>query len=220
MARRLTTSLLFLFYLSVSSAHADIVGLHNGRQLHGKILEENTDVVLLEVPNGTVKLQKPRVAWVMRGSDEMIEKKLKTADFFKKGQILFQKHYYHEAARSFEEASELEPTSVEIWNNLGTAYAADHNNEKALGAFEQAVTIAPGNPTVLENLANANMSARQYQQAAKLLHGMLMRSADKGKLYLKLSVVFYKNRKYAQAGKVYRVAKKLGAVKQLLPQGG
>ncbi|MDD4648528.1 MAG: tetratricopeptide repeat protein [Desulfoplanes sp.] len=94
--------------------------------------------------------------------------------FFDLGHVYSLMGNYSHAAESFERAVALKPSFGDAWNYLGQVYAAQHDNAKAIAAYNTALTI----PTYLRqeipayNLADLyntqgnNEQAMQYARMA------------------------------------------------------
>ncbi len=187
--------------------------------MEGTVSEETDRYTSIEAAGGTIKIPRSDIEWVVKGTDEYIEKKAYTGSLFKKSEKLMIEERFGEAASALKEASQLEPASIPIWNNLGTALAKDKQYKNATLAFQQAVQLNPEDKTLLENLANAHTEAAEYREARNIYHKMLKTSNKPGDLYLKLSIVFYKSGLYTQHKKTFFAAKRLGATQALLMRG-
>lgn len=69
-----------------------------------------------------------------------------------KGLALSNKGEFNHAVKLFEEANKLDPSDVEIVNNLGFSYLKQGNLKLALETVTIALTLSPGRATAWENL--------------------------------------------------------------------
>ncbi len=184
--------------------------------MEGIVSEETPQMTTIQAAGGSLKIPNSNIEWVIKGSDEFIEKKALTGRLFIKSEKLMSEERFGEAAAALKEASGLEPASYHIWNNLGAAYAKNRDFEKAVAAFKEALKLRPDDVSLSENLASAHIAAGQYRDARNIYHRMLKTSHNPGELYLKLSIVFYKSGLYTQHKKTFLVAKRLGAPQNLL----
>ena len=69
-----------------------------------------------------------------------------------KGLALSNKGEFNHAVKLFEEANKLDPSDVEIVNNLGFSYLKQGNLKLALKTVTIALTLSPGRATAWENL--------------------------------------------------------------------
>ena len=194
---------------------ADRVRFKNGRTMAGTITEEDSDIITLEAFGGSLRLPAASIEWTIKGSDDFIEKKARTGELFKKANMQMEKQNYHEAASLLEAAVDLEKGSGPLWNNLGAAYAGDREWDKAARAFQQAAALKPADADIAENLANVQLSAGRFKEARVIYHRLLKSSPDKGKLYAKLCIAFYKEGKHAQARRFYKAAERTGVLQRL-----
>ncbi len=74
-----------------------------------------------------------------------------------------------DAAELLRKVTELDPSSVEAWNELGDALAADGLNEQAAEAFSKAVEIEPDNEVALTQLGSAEFAVGRSEEALEHL---------------------------------------------------
>jgi Flp pilus assembly protein TadD len=78
------------------------------------------------------------------------------------------------ALEHFKRVSELEPTSVEAFNNLGVAYMFDKNFTQAETAYLHALQFIPDHPQTLKNLAFLYyQQENRLGEAATILAGLV-----------------------------------------------
>jgi len=70
-----------------------------------------------------------------------------------------------EAVAVLEEAAQMDPQSVEVQCNLGSAQVANGDADNAIERLRAALRMAPGHPAVLLTLGNALMAAARFQNA-------------------------------------------------------
>lgn len=58
---------------------------------------------------------------------------------------------WREAIYRWQRAVEIDPTYAEAYNDLAIAYEHEGELDKARQAYEKALEIAPGNPTIKQN---------------------------------------------------------------------
>jgi tetratricopeptide (TPR) repeat protein len=64
--------------------------------------------------------------------------------------LLYHHRRHHEAIAAWETSTKLDPTSAQVWRNLGIAYFnIHHNGEAARQAFDRATTTAPNDARLL-----------------------------------------------------------------------
>lgn len=81
------------------------------------------------------------------------------------GISLMQLQRHAEAIATLEQAAQLDPQSVEVQCNLGSAQVANGEADAAIERLRAALRMSPGNPGVLMTLGNALMAAARFQNA-------------------------------------------------------
>ncbi len=61
------------------------------------------------------------------------------------------KGLWREAVYRWQRAVEIDPTYAEAYNDLAVAYEHEGELDKARAAYEMALKLAPGNPTIKQN---------------------------------------------------------------------
>ena len=67
------------------------------------------------------------------------------------GILVAQKNLWKEAVRSWERATELDPTYPAAWNNLAIAYEQQGSFDQARKAYEKALQLDPKNAMIRQN---------------------------------------------------------------------
>ena len=130
----------------------------------------------------------------------------------------FQQKQFSEAAKSFEEATELDPQNYELWGNLGDAYywAAGMREQsgaayrKALALGEEQRKVNPRNANLLSYLGGYHaMLGEQRAAHDKIAEALRLAPSDP-------EVFFYAGLVYAQFGEN---EKALDALKRSIAAG-
>lgn len=80
-----------------------------------------------------------------------------------------------EAERAFDRALNLDPTSVELLNNLAISLARQDRNDEAIAFYRRALELRRGDPITEQNLGVAYFRAHRYQDALPLLRSFAAR---------------------------------------------
>jgi tetratricopeptide (TPR) repeat protein len=84
----------------------------------------------------------------------------------------------------YRRATTLEPTDVQAWSGLGSAYQAGHDYRSAAEAFSEAVRIAPDLADAWYNLGGAYYSCGEYEKAVDAFRAAIrLRPQDSGAWY-------------------------------------
>jgi len=89
------------------------------------------------------------------------------ADMLRKALKLAQDKNFTDAIPVFESVANAAPVPA-VFNNLGAAYLATGNKEKAISSFEKALAIAPGEETARFNLGQAKPSDKNRDSSQVL----------------------------------------------------
>jgi tetratricopeptide (TPR) repeat protein len=116
-----------------------------------------------------------------RGDILMARKQYREAiDMFREGSakdpVLWNKQgiAYHQmmqlgnARKSYEQALKLKPDYVEVMNNLGTIYYAQHSFRRAISWYNKALKVAPSesrSASIYMNLGTAQFARKKYEEA-------------------------------------------------------
>ena len=82
---------------------------------------------------------------------------------------LFYRNELDQAAQVLEEATEMMPESVAVWNNLAMVYSGLGKPEKAAQAFQKAIGIDLSRTEILNNQAVLCLLQNNPQEALKIL---------------------------------------------------
>lgn len=94
--------------------------------------------VLSRIEDRLSALEKPPVAAGKPLERDVVEESFRLNDY---GVQLYYDRRWEQAVRMFEDASRVNPKSVEIWSNLGAALTALGMTERAVSAFRQAAAL-------------------------------------------------------------------------------
>jgi tetratricopeptide (TPR) repeat protein len=70
-------------------------------------------------------------------------------------------------------ATDIDPKNKFAWNNLGRAYFAMHEDEKAISAFQQQIEVNPYDEFAYNNLGRVYWNERKYDDAVKAFNKQL-----------------------------------------------
>jgi tetratricopeptide (TPR) repeat protein len=108
----------------------------------------------------------------------------------------YQQSFTHGDTKAFE--------SAEGWTILGIASADLKQNERSLGAFHRAATLAPGNEENWLNLTRELMELSRYSEAISAVQDGLAANPKSYALHLRLGAAQLAAGHYAEAEKVFR----------------
>jgi cytochrome c-type biogenesis protein CcmH/NrfG len=81
------------------------------------------------------------------------------------GKIYFQMHQFRVAAKYYEDSVRLKPDAV-VFVKLGGAHHFAGDEDRAIGAWNHALRLDPGNPDALFNIGLVELHARSNPKAA------------------------------------------------------
>lgn len=109
-----------------------------------------------------------------------------------KGLALSNKGEFNHAVKLFEEANKLDPSDVEIVNNLGFSYLKQGNLKAALETVTIALTLSPGRATAWENLGEIFGLKRDIGKAVAGFSNAYRFSKDRLKMHQYMKKLYEK----------------------------
>lgn len=105
------------------------------------------------------------------------------------GKVLVQEGRTAESLAFLERAVELQPTNWTFYSALGVAYDQAKQRAKAAAAYQHALALKPGEPTVLNNYAMNEMLAGHLDRAQALLREAQAHGAENPKIAANLAMI-------------------------------
>ena len=105
------------------------------------------------------------------------------------GKVLVQEGRTAESLAFLERAVELQPNNWTFYSALGVAYDQAKQRTKAAAAYQHALALKPGEPTVLNNYAMNEMLAGHLDRAQALLREAQAHGADNPKIAANLAMI-------------------------------
>ena len=167
-------ALLFLLVMPLL-ARADVIHLKNGKVLHGEVVKEDPDFVIIKVPSGEIKLR--------QGDIEAIEKQSPVEYRLDMGRQFLQQCRFERAILVFEEAYLSDRTSNEAACILANAYVMQGKHcyklnrfREARNAYEKLLKLDPreelfshGAAHALKELGNQEQTLQSMTEQARAL---------------------------------------------------
>jgi tetratricopeptide (TPR) repeat protein len=116
------------------------------------------------------------------------------------------------ARQAFETAIEWEgatPVDAQPFLNLGKLYADQHNPEQAIRYLNQALNLAPGNPTIHEELSHVYAAQQNLPNAQAELEKAIALSPNISSLHYQLGQIYRKQGLTDRAQKEFDLTAKL-----------
>lgn len=85
------------------------------------------------------------------------------------GVQLYYRRQFEQAVQMLEDATRINPTCLEAWNNLAMVYSAMGQTERAMQAFNHALEIDPNRVEVLNNKGVLALLDKNPEQALAIL---------------------------------------------------
>ena len=105
------------------------------------------------------------------------------------GKVLVQEGRTAESLAFLGRAVELQPDNWTFYSALGVAYDQAKQRAKAAGAYQHALALKPGEPTVLNNYAMSEMLTGHLDRAQTLLREAEAHGADNPKIAANLQMI-------------------------------
>jgi Tfp pilus assembly protein PilF len=134
-------------------------------------------------------LQKNRISFPAKQTREMplapLEKELPTRAFLATAHLLhlMAAVLYQDgdlldlAIQQYESALQLEPERPDVLRNLGLAFAAKGETDRARATYERAFAQTPSDPVLLKNMGELRSRLRDHQGAAELYRAAIRQDA-------------------------------------------
>lgn len=159
-----------------------------------------TGQISKEMARSLTPEQKAAMEKQIKEQSEKMKKNRELNDAFNTGMDALKNKQFDTAVASFVKASELDPTQVAVWANLGEAYiqvagtktGAEHDDAvaKSLQAYEKAIELKPDDPASHNNYALALAKAKKFpEMQAELKKAADLDPANGGKYYYNLGAI-------------------------------
>ncbi len=189
--------------------------------MSGKVVDDKEAGIRLEMGNGSARVPKSEIEWIVLGTDEEIENARLAAGHFEQAQEYFKKRKYDSAVLEYKKAIEREPNDANLFNNMGCAYAYLEMHPEAITAFANALRHKKNNLTVILNLSQVYIKVKDFRRAERCLRKLTVLTHSEPDAYTLLGIVFYKLRRYTKSIDAYRKALSLaGSVLPSTDQDG
>jgi len=161
--------------------------------------------------------QKAAMEKQIKEQSEKMKKNRELNDSFNAGITAAQNKQYDVAIASFQKASELDPTQVAVWANLGDAYIHqaegktgpefDTNVQKGLEAYQKSIELKPDDPAAHNNYALALAKAKKFpEMQAELKKAADLDPPNAGKYYYNLGAILVNSGQNDAAAEAFKKA--------------
>ncbi len=100
------------------------------------------------------------------------------------------------------------PRDADARNALGCLYWEDGEEEKAIGMFQEALSVDADHLDAMKNLADAYLAGERFDEAAELLARTIQSYPEDGEAYLKLAQMYGEAGRFDQARQLLETARK------------
>ena len=115
------------------------------------------------------------------------------------GQIYSKKADYKHAIEHLIKATELKPTEVDAWNNLGIARSKTDDKDGAMVAFKKAIALKPEDGELHFGLATVYRRQRKTDEAIAEYQVAVQKNPRLAKAYYDLGILYSQDKKTAEA---------------------
>jgi len=148
---------------------------------------------------------------------EAMKKNAELNTAFNEGMTAMTNKQFDQAVASFTKASEIGPTQLAVWQQLGEAYVKlaetktgadyDANITKSLEAYQKSIELKPDDPASHNNYALALAKAKKFpEMQAELKKAADLDPANGGKYYYNLGALLVNSGKNDEAGEAFKKA--------------
>ncbi len=161
--------------------------------------------------------QKAQMEKQIKQQAEQMKKNSELNNAFNEGMTAMQAKNYDAAVTAFTKASELGPTQLAVWQQLGEAYVKlaegktgadfDATIQKGLEAYAKSIELKPDDPASHNNYALALAKAKKYpEMQAELKKAAELDPANGGKYYYNLGALLVNTGKNDEASEAFKKA--------------
>jgi tetratricopeptide (TPR) repeat protein len=122
------------------------------------------------------------------------------------GVLSYHQGSYDTSVERFKQATELDPTLSEAFNNLGLSYTEMGRDEEASIAFQRALELDPSAGHVYNNLGYLHYRKGELNTAVEMYQRAIQRGADTSAAYANLANAYYRLKRTEQAVAAWRRA--------------
>jgi tetratricopeptide (TPR) repeat protein len=126
------------------------------------------------------------------------------ATWMARGTALARDSRYEEAIAAYREAERADPDNPEVYNNLGNAYFALFDVDKARSYYRQTLEHDPENVWGMNNMGYTYFATQEYGEAVQWFQRALSRQPDHLFARMNLGVAFHSMEAYDQAIREFR----------------
>jgi tetratricopeptide (TPR) repeat protein len=120
-----------------------------------------------------------------------------------RGAALYRDGRFAEAALAFEEAAELDPSSLSLWISLGWAYRKDGQNEQARAVWKRVLKVDPGRASLWNQVAAIEIEEEDWSSAVESLTMSLAFEPDAIDVRTRLAMAIEGASRFEEAGREY-----------------
>jgi tetratricopeptide (TPR) repeat protein len=170
-----------------------------------------------ELERGLSADQKAAMEKQLKEQGEKMKKNKELNDAFNAGMTALTAKQYDVAVESFVKASELDPTQLAVWAQLGEAYVSlaatktgaefDQNIGKSITAYTKALELKPDDAATHNNFALALAKGKKFpEMQAELRKAAELDPANGGKYYYNLGAILVNSGQNEPAGEAFKKA--------------
>lgn len=116
---------------------------------------------------------------------------------------------YHQACKSYLQASMIKPNDYSIWYNLGNNYFILNEFQKSIGAFRKSLKIKPDHGPTWNNIGLAYFNLQMFSEAIDAYRDALKNGISDDKIWFNLGLAYYSIKRPTDAIEAYRQSLKL-----------
>ncbi|HLE72547.1 MAG TPA: tetratricopeptide repeat protein, partial [Vicinamibacteria bacterium] len=119
------------------------------------------------------------------------------------GAALYREGRFDEAARAFEQAAELDPGSLEVWESLGWAYRKAGRPEKAKEVWSRILKVDPERASLWNQVAAIDIEREDWAAAADSLAMSLSLEPGESHVRSRLAMALESAGRFEEAAQAY-----------------
>lgn len=152
------------------------------------------------------KVASETVKQKLRLAEQKNNREFMANQYAKKGYDLQEKKDFNGAIAAYSKAIELNPDYMEVYNNMGNAYFAIGQMEKAIALYEKVIVLRPDCAEAYNNMGMAYVHLGKSKKAISLFEKALVFKPTAEQIYLNMGDAYAALEQYENALKQYENA--------------
>ncbi|MBU8920955.1 MAG: tetratricopeptide repeat protein [Bacteroidales bacterium] len=140
-------------------------------------------------------------------SDEDFDNTMTPAEIsYQSAQQFLNAGKYDEAISNLESAVSLNPSYIEAWSQLGSAYSTRKDYEKGISSYEKALELSPGDEGLISSIGYNYLHIENWEKAQEYFNMLLVKDENHYNANVNLAFIAQRQKKTEDAISYYEKA--------------